>query len=360
MKKQFKILLASITFSRGLFVTSCDLSQNEINNILIGTCVHWHLVEHMFGPRPTVCGALPTAGGRPTKPAHCQSCISGYSFGYCERIEQTINGGSPSYSDVWVSDNNGPGCGKTTPNGSKTICSTSSLCITSSGGLAPIRSANGSIQDLDSLVLPPHIRSISPSSGNLIYQNTPIVIQFDKEMDSNSFTFTGNLGNSVGNYYEFSKNEKFNDKLVISGHNGRTIGSQKILLIKGKDIDSNEIQIELQYSVQSNVVSMTPVSTSCVPDCRHPWTEPYMIPFTASGGFPPYSYSIGPNSVSPPPGAFFTPDGHLAGPATFNFAGLYYFEVVITDSVGSSNSYQAVLNTQDIVAACFFLGICVF
>lgn len=360
MNKYLKILIASLSISGSLLVTSCDLSQKQINEILIGSCINWHLIEHIFGPRPPVCNALPSAGNRPTKPAHCVSCIAGYSFGYCERINQAINGGTPSYSDVWVTDNNGPGCGKTTPAGSTTICSTSSLCITSSGGLAPIRSANGSLQDMETLVLPPNVRSVSPSSGNSIYQNTPIVVQFDKEMDATSFTFSGNLGNTVGNFYEFSKNEKFNDKLVISGHNGRVLGTHKILLINGKDIDSNDIQIELRYSIQSNGVSMTPVSSSCVPDCRHPWTEPYMIPFTASGGFPPYTFSIGSNSTSPPPGTFFTPDGHLAGPATLNFAGLYSFEVVVIDSVGNSNSFQAVLNTQDVVAACFFLGICVF
>ncbi|PJZ80416.1 Ig-like domain-containing protein [Leptospira meyeri] len=361
MKKYFKILIAGFSITGGLFVTSCELSQRQINEILIGSCIHWHLVEHIFGPRPTICNALPSAGYRPTKPAHCESCTPGYSFGYCERINQTINGGSPSYSDVWVTDDlNGPGCGKTTNIGSTTICSTSSLCVTSSGGIAPIRSVTGSLQDMETLILPPNVRSVSPSSGASIYQNTPIVVQFDKEMDASSFTFAGSLGNTVANFYEFSKNEKFNDKLVISGHGGRILGSHKILLIKGRDVDGNDIQIELRFSIQSNGGSMTPISSSCVPDCRHPWTEPYMIPFTASGGFPPYTFSIGPNSISPPPGAFFTPDGHLAGPATLNFAGLYVFEVVITDSAGASNSYPAVLNTQDLVAACFFLGICGF
>lgn len=111
--------------------------------------------------------------------------------------------------------------------------------------------------------------SISPVSGSSIYQNTPIVIQFDKEMDANSFIFSGDLGNSVGNYYEFSKNEKFNDKLVISGHNGRKFGAQKILFVKGKDIDSNDIQLELRYSVQTNGISITPVSSSYIKLCRN-------------------------------------------------------------------------------------------
>ena len=60
--------------------------------------------------------------------------------------------------------------------------------------------------------------------------------------------------------------------------------------------------------------------------------QPYQIPLSASGGLPPYQWSL--ISGSPPPSIGFGSDGFFFGSSIFS-SGTFTFSVSATDTVGS-------------------------
>ncbi|WP_370739549.1 Ig domain-containing protein [Leptospira kmetyi] len=356
MKNKILSKLILVFASLGLLYGfhSCTIGREQLVQILIGACTFW---PSQLGPKPDYCAFVSQMqpGGRP---ANCKFCEYGYTFGSCKAAE--IGYGSPSgYNSYWEPNSNGRYCGKTItmPNGS-TDCSTVNTCSDGNGGIVQnIRSMEYVVSDT-TLPLPPTLKSVSPVNGSRIYQSSLIQIQFDKSMQSDTFSFLGNIGNTIANNFQVSRVDLFNDKLSIPGQGNRSVGVGRTLNIKGVDVDGKEITASLIYNVQQDGVAMDPSTTSCQPKCDVNWLNPYSIQFTASGGFPPYQWYMAGDPNLYPPGATLSTDGVLSGPATFNFLGAYPFSVVVVDSTGNTQAFGVSVSSFDALAACTLAGFC--
>ncbi|EKQ92886.1 MULTISPECIES: hypothetical protein [Leptospira] len=356
VKKNYfpKLLVIVAVIGLGYSYYNCKISKEQLKNILIGTCTFW---PADWGAKPPVCAFVSQATTSLRSPA-CKGCEYGFAFGSCKQDE--IGYGSPyGYSSHWETNPNGKYCGKTVelPNGS-TGCMDVSTCVKSDGGIAQNYHNSEYINDTNFIPLPPILKALSPSNTARIYQSSPIQIQFDKSTQSDSFTFSGPIGSSIGNQFQINRVDLFNDRLVIPGQSNRAVGVGRTLSVKGLDIDGKEINVTLVYSVQQDGVPMDPTTSTCQPECQVNWLNSYSIQFSASGGFPPYQWYIAGDPNVYPPGVNLSTSGLLTGPATANFLGLYPFSVIVIDATGNIQAFPVVINSIDEIAACFFAGIC--
>lgn len=354
MKKNHfpKLLLIVAIIGLGYSYYNCKISKEQLKDIMIGACTFW---PANWGVKPPLCAFVNqiAPGGR--SPA-CVGCEYGYSFGYCKPDEIGYGG---SFSSHWENDNSKKFCGKTVelPNGSLD-CVKVETCAGAGGTTVQNARVGEYIGDNNFIPLPPILKALSPSNTARIYQSSPIQIQFDKSTQSDSFTFSGPIGSSIGNRFQINRADLFNDRLVIPGQSNRAVGVGRTLSVKGLDIDGKEIAITLVYSVQQDGIPMDPTTSTCQPECQVNWLNPYSIQFTASGGFPPYQWYIAGDPNAYPPGVNLSTSGLLTGPATANFLGLYPFTVIIIDATGNTQVFPVVINSIDEIAACFFAGIC--
>ncbi|WP_061224214.1 Ig domain-containing protein [Leptospira weilii] len=347
-----KLLLIVAIIGLGYSYYNCKISKEQLKDIMIGACTFW---PANWGVKPPLCAFVNqiAPGGR--SPA-CVGCEYGYSFGYCKPDEIGYGG---SFSSHWENDNSKKFCGKTVelPNGSLD-CVKVETCAGAGGTTVQNARVGEYIGDNNFIPLPPILKALSPSNTARIYQSSPIQIQFDKSTQSDSFTFSGPIGSSIGNRFQINRADLFNDRLVIPGQSNRAVGVGRTLSVKGLDIDGKEIAITLVYSVQQDGIPMDPTTSTCQPECQVNWLNPYSIQFTASGGFPPYQWYIAGDPNAYPPGVNLSTSGLLTGPATANFLGLYPFTVIIIDATGNTQVFPVVINSIDEIAACFFAGIC--
>ncbi len=205
------LILATIGLSYGYY--SCTIGKEQLNQILIGACVFW---PSDWGPKPDYC-AFVSQIGPGGRPSNCRFCEYGYTFGSCIRDE--VGYGSPyGYSQHWEPNPNGRYCGKTVnmPNGSLD-CTHVNTCTDGNGGIVQNYRSMEYVGSNNALPLPPSLKSVSPANGSKIYQSTAIQMQFDKLMQSDTFSFLGNIGSSIANNFQVSRADIFNDKLSIPG-----------------------------------------------------------------------------------------------------------------------------------------------
>ncbi|MBM9499689.1 hypothetical protein JWG44_05420 [Leptospira sp. 201903071] len=342
MKMSSKLILLFILVASS-FVSYMRCGQKEVLFVAIGICTYWDTSKS--GAKPHYCDYLPDASKIPPNPAagKCVSCDAGYTVGYC------------ADGLYWQSDVNGKQCGKDAGLfGGQTGCAPADRCYGVGG--TPIQTFYSGFLSTGEEPLPANVLSISPSNGSTIYPNTTVTLQTSKSVDGNSVILSGSIGNFIGNNFELKRKDIYNDQLIFQLEQNVPKGVHKTLVVKGKDLDGKDLQINLNYSILANGQSASISSSTCQPECLVRWIfDSYAIPFSAQGGFPPYTWYM---NGEIPPGAVMSLDGVLSGPPTGNFLGKYYFVVTVVDSNNSVANFSVSINSFDLGAACFFAGIC--
>jgi hypothetical protein len=97
----------------------------------------------------------------------------------------------------------------------------------------------------------------------------------------------------------------------------------------------------LQNLLNEAVIGISPGS---LPNGQVGVTYGTNVQFTATGGQPPYTWSLAPNSAGLPPGLFLSPDGTLSGIP--NLDGTFDFTILVTDAGGRTvvRSYSITVN----------------
>jgi hypothetical protein len=221
---------------------------------------------------------------------------------------------------------------------------------------------------------PVGITSLSPAINTVIYDNDPISINFDNTVKADSISFGGDMGSTVHPNFRFSRSTEFNDTLNLGPNGSWPLGKLKTLALSYMDVNDKANNPVITYHIISSGTSKNPSFNTCVNPCKRSWQESYNIQLNVSGGVPPYkwystaslpagiSLDLPPEySASLPPGANISEQGVLSGPPTNNFYGIYYFGIVVIDSIGQTFPEIITLDTTDIgaqIAACYLLGIC--
>ncbi|UZN08172.1 hypothetical protein M5D10_04140 [Leptospira santarosai] len=325
------LLIAGVT-------TYIRCTQEEIAYFAMGICTFWNSAT--MGTKPEYCKFMPN----PNSPAgKCVSCEGDYTVGYC------VDG------LYWQSNPNGKQCGKDAGLfGGMTGCATADRCIGVGG--VPIQTNRSGFITPDEIPLPPNVKAVTPANGSIIYPNTTVIVQTTKSLEGDSIQLSGPIGTFVGNSFTVKRKDQFNDQVTLQLDQNVPRGTHKALTIKGKDLDGQDLQINLNYSILANGQSPTISSTTCQPECLARWIfDSYAYQFTAQGGFPPYTWYM---NGQIPPGATMSSDGVLSGPPTGNFLGRYYFVVTVVDSNNTVANFNASINSFDLGAACYFAGIC--
>lgn len=221
---------------------------------------------------------------------------------------------------------------------------------------------------------PAGISSVSPNMNTIVYENESINVYFDRSIKADSVSFGGDMGSNVDPNFKFRRSIDFNDTLFVKPNGSWPLGRQKSLTINYKDLSDQPSNPVISFNIIPSGTSKTPSFGTCKVPCKLSWQESYAIQFTATGGVGPYKWY---SAVSLPPGisldlpasyygalppnASLSEQGVLSGPATNNFFGIYYFGVVVVDSVGQVYPELVVVDTTDLaaqLAACYLLGIC--
>ncbi len=225
--------------------------------------------------------------------------------------------------------------------------------------------------DLTASDPPVGVKSINPSSSQIIYENQNINIQFAGSVKSDSIALSGSMNSELNPNFRFGRTVDYNDTLPLAASSKWSLGAAKTLTISALDINDNPVAVPLLYHVIQAGSSKTPSFNDCSGGCKPGWQNAYSIQFNATGGVPPYRWaaasSLPPEANVPsgslPPGASMTQDGLLSGPATNNFMpnAIYVFGVAVIDSVGQIDVKIITIDTTDVgaqIAACLLLGLC--
>lgn len=353
MRKIIIALNIVLFLSIGIFgAYRCGSKPNTMEIVQLVLALCWPIPEE---DRPQICFDaanlyLALTGG-------CTSCPVNYSIGYCRRLD--YNPDAVEIGNVWVTQNGTGKCGRTTIVSTGVV--TSYDCVYSACNSMGATQSSAMLDSAGAFAtgagacLPAGVSSLNPANGSVISTNTGISVTLDKSVDITSLNIGGTLGNIDPNSVQISQKNQFRDTITIPPQPEWLTGANKNITINGTDLDGLPIALDLKFSVYANNANPSPNFSNCVPSCKFGWSSPYSVQFQASGGFAPYTWTKGSGA---PPGATITSNGLLSGPATNNVLGQYSFPVTVMDAAGTTVTKTVMIDTVDLVTACFLLGVC--
>lgn len=298
------------------------------------------------------CKWFPRPTGNEFAPKKCIACYDGHEIGNC------VHATSPGVSyDYWQPSLSGTQCGYTIGDPPNSRCGIDSYCLEAAANGSPALSVppsvivSGSGSEGEAIAVLTQV----PTNGSANYPGMKVTIVFSKPVQASSLIFEGTLGAIGAENFTTKQTNKFSDTIEITPTQNWSLGANKTLVIKGTDEDSVGFSVVAKYSVAQSGSPLKPDFSTCISGCKRPWASGYSIQFVANGGIPPYQWQY---TGVLPPGATFSSEGLLVGPATMDLLGVYIFGVSVIDSAGGVAAHPVKLDTSDLVSACFLLGIC--
>lgn len=251
--------------------------------------------------------------------------------------------GKPYYpgdlSCQWVSDPKAFVCGKTIipPQRPGEPAPPATLCHV----CQPLGTALIGYDAIPPVTTPPNVASITPKPGRLLDSRASIVIKFKQTMDAASVVLSSDMAGEAAPY-TFSRSSDqflFNDTLTVPPLATWTAGNRS-LTFDLKDDSGNPANVRASWFVLAPGQAAAPDFSTCTTGCAERWFLPYAVQFTASGGFPPYVWSI-PNGGPPPHNSeLFAATGTFAGGPALCILCPYAFTVCVTDQAQSRTCHS--------------------
>jgi len=285
----------------------------------------------------------------PPAPLGCKTCDPAYLHaGRCERLP--LGNGD----EEWVRDDNSLLCGATqfaeVGGELHSSCVRGKCTGTAAGPLALIGFEALPVDEIPASV----VRAI-PAAGEVLYDNQPVVIQFDETMNPTGVVLNGALGQEAAPAYAFSRTDRFNDTLTIQPA-GRWTTGPRGLTVDLKDDTGNPSSVSISWHVLAEGAPATPDFAQCRPEqgttCGERWFLPYVAQFAATGGVPPYTWQAGAGAL-PHDAEAFAVVGTFAGqraecppclgpiciPLVLNCTQPVGFDVCVKDALGSQTCH---------------------
>jgi hypothetical protein len=234
---------------------------------------------------------------------------------------------------TWIADLNGVLCGKTAPYpGQPPPATTCQVCV-------PIGTALIGYDALPPVTTTPNVASITPTPGKLLDPKQNIVIKFKQTMDATSVVLSSDVAGEAAPY-AFSRSTDqflFNDTLTVAPLAAWTAG-HRALTVDVKDDSGNPANVKASWFVLAPGQAASPDFSTCTTGCAQRWFLPYVVQFEASGGFPPYVWSISSGIAPPYDSELFAATGTFAGGPAFCVCERD-FTVCVTDQAQSQTCH---------------------
>jgi len=256
----------------------------------------------------------------------------------------------------WKPDDRNVACGKTiyvdTPFGVETSCAYDEEC--SPGSKSALRIG---YDVLPAVIAPADVVSVTPPAKRVLTPKQTILVKFNQSMDATSVKLSSEMRTEAG-AYAFSRSPDqfiFNDTLAIPPTASWRSGP-RILTIDLNNEGGKPLHMQSVWFVPAEGQAAVPDFNSCTTQCGARHFLPFEIPFSASGGFPPYAWRIMPVNrpdkvlfeFDGPPAydiARFESEGVFQGPPTFCVACNYYFAACVKDQAESETCHQVLFST---------------
>jgi hypothetical protein len=192
----------------------------------------------------------------------------------------------------------------------------------------------------------PKVTSITPQPGKILDPKQAVLIEFKQTMDAASVALSSDIA-AESSPYAFSRSADqflFNDTLTVAPATSWSAG-RRTLQVDLRDDSGNPSRVKASWFVPAPGQAIAPDFSTCTTLCGQRWFLPYGVSFDASGGFPPYVWSIPDGGAPPHDEAVFAATGLFAGGPSFCFLCDYTFTVCVTDQAQSQTCHVAHWNS---------------
>lgn len=185
----------------------------------------------------------------------------------------------------------------------------------------------------------PDVAGVTPQPGKILDPKQPIAIKFKRTMNATSVVLSSDMAGE-SSPYKFSRSTDqflFNDTLTLAPASTWKPG-RRTMQVDVKDESGNPASVTASWFVPAPGQAAVPDFTTCTSGCDQRWLADYEKVFTASGGFPPYMWSV--SGEAPQHHAeLFAATGIFRGGPTNCFLCKYDFTVCVTDQAQSQTCH---------------------